>query len=361
MIGSSKTSAIRESNFLVGSKETCKIVDPTTTPDWDTKVCQHPSVTFFHGAAWARTLKDAYGFTCQYIAVTEKENLCGLLPVMETRSWLRGRKGVCLPFTDECAPLESVAVSAHTLMEAARHHGQARHWNYLEQRGGVHSGGDKPTYWAHRLPLDRSPGVLLGSFDSAVRRAIRKAERAGVTVEFRTDIESIRTYYRLHCRTRTKHGAPPQPFHFFKALWVNALQNDNGFVALAFHNQRPIAGAVFLKLARHAIYKFSASDERFQDLRGSNIVIWKAMCKLIDAGVTELNFGKTSLSNEGLRRFKRSWGSEEYVLHYQRYSFAHERFVKVEDVASGAQARVFALLPIFVSRWIGRAVYPHLN
>jgi hypothetical protein len=75
----------------------------------------------------------------------------------------------------------------------------------------------------------------------------------------------------------------------------------------------------------------------------------------------ELNFGKTSRSNEGLRRFKRNWGAQERPIRHSRYCFRRKSFVKIDDLATGAQARLFALMPVVLSRWVGRAVYPHLT
>ncbi|HTD67264.1 MAG TPA: GNAT family N-acetyltransferase [Candidatus Limnocylindria bacterium] len=339
-------------------------MDPLADADWDTTVSKHPDATFFHSASWAATLKETYGFPCRYIVAMKNGELRGLLPIMEARSWLRRARGVSLPFTDECPPLVSPDVSAESLFEFAVREGNLRGWKYLELRGGydcaVNAGPGTP-FLGHRLALISSSSEIFEKFESAVRRAVRKAERAGVTVRFGTDLQSVRAYYRLHCRTRTRHGAPPQPFRFFQSLCQRVLEAGHGFVALAIYNEKPIAGAVFLQFARRAIYKFSASDERSQEHRGANVVIWKAICKLADAGAAELNFGKTSMSNEGLRRFKQGWGTEEYPIHYARYSFARRSFVKVDDLASGAQARAFAVLPVIVSKWIGRAVYPHLN
>src|SRR5205085_8507099 len=101
--------------------------------------------------------------------------------------------------------------------------------------------------------------------------------------------------------------------------------------------------------------------ERFQELRGSNLVIWQSIRRLIDAGVMELDFGKTSHTNDGLRRFKRQWGAEERAIRYVRYDFARGEFTRINDLAAGGQAHIFALMPVFLSRWIGRAVYPHLS
>jgi hypothetical protein len=324
----------------------------------------HPEATFFHGAAWAKTLGDAYGFNCHYIAIFQHEKLCGLLPLMEACSWLRGKRGISLPFTDECPPLIFHDVTAEPLLDAAMEQGKLRGWKSLELRGGqelLRGLPESVSFYTHVLRLGSPAGELFETFDSSVRRAIRKAERCGVAVECRTDLDAVRTYYRLHCRTRTKHGAPPQPFGFFRSLWENALQKGRGFVALATCAQRPIAGALFLRFGRKAIYKFSASDERFQELRGPNLVIWQAVKKLVDEGAVELNFGRTSLSNEGLRRFKRYWNAEERIVHYARYCFQSRKFVKMADLAAGTQARIFALLPVFLSRWIGRAVYAHMG
>ena len=132
-------------------------------------------------------------------------------------------------------------------------------------------------------------------------------------------------------------------------------------MALARRNGKAVAGAVFFTFGSKAIYKFSASDDREQEFRGANLVLWRALQHLLRSGATELNFGKTSLSNEGLCRFKRSWGATEYLIRYARYSLPERKFVKMTDLSSGAQARIFALLPVCVSRWIGRAVYSHLS
>lgn len=341
-----------------------RIVDPTVEANWDALLSTHPRATFFHGAAWAQTLAAAYGFPCRYIMGTQTGQLRALLPLIEARSWLRGPRGVSLPFTDECPPLVSPGVSAQSLLDIVLRDGTARSWKYLELRGGLECFENIPestSFYRHVLPLGENAEKTFEKFESSVQRAIRKAEHSGVSVQFGTGLEFVRAYYRLHCRTRTRHGAPPQPFRFFRSLCEHALQKGHGFVALAMHEGRAIAGAVFLKFGAQAIYKFSASDERRQELRGANLVIWHSLRKLIEEGVRELNFGKTSLSNDGLRRFKRGWGAEESLIHYARYCFAPQTFVKMPDLAAGAQARVFAVLPVFLSRWIGRAAYAHLS
>jgi len=66
-----------------------------------------------------------------------------------------------------------------------------------------------------------------------VRRAVRKAEKLGVTVEILKDALGIRQFYALQCQTRRKHGLPPQPFRFFQNVRKCILAEGSGIIILA--------------------------------------------------------------------------------------------------------------------------------
>lgn len=51
-----------------------------------------------------------------------------------------------------------------------------------------------------------------------------------------------------------------------------------------------------------------------------NVVLWVAIKTLVQRGADTLHLGRTSMENEGLRRFKLSWGSEEEVIRYFRFN-----------------------------------------
>ncbi len=340
------------------------VVNPTTRSDWDAVVARHPDATFFHGAAWAKTLAQAFGFEPCYLIERRDGDTPVVLPLMEARSWISGHRGVALPFTDECSPLLSHSGDARNLLGYSISLAEARRWRFLELRGlpdSLTEVSGSATYWNHVLSIEPQGDVMLSRAESAVQRAVRKGLRAGVTVEFRSDLNAVQAYYQMHCRTRIrKHGAPPQPFRFFQSIYENILRAGQGFVALARSNNQFIAGAVFFHFAGKAIYKFSASDDRLQELRGPNVIVSESLPHLARLGVKELNFGRTSLSNEGLRRFKVGWGSAESVVRYARYSVRAKRFISASALEQGIQARLVRRLPIFAARCLGRCAYPHL-
>lgn len=82
-----------------------EIIDPTQYPNWDELLLSTPGSSFFHTSSWARVLKEAYGYTPKYFTEFDGGHISTLIPVMEVDSFLTGRRGVSLPFTDYCEPL----------------------------------------------------------------------------------------------------------------------------------------------------------------------------------------------------------------------------------------------------------------
>jgi lipid II:glycine glycyltransferase (peptidoglycan interpeptide bridge formation enzyme) len=194
-----------------------------------------------------------------------------------------------------------------------------------------------------------------------VRRAIRKAERENVRIEIRSTEEAMREFYRLHCYTRRKHGLPPQSYTFFQNIYKYIISRSLGFVCLARTFGRVISGAIFMHIGKRAIYKYGASDMRYQSLRGNNLVMWEAIKFYGLHGFKSLHFGRTDVPAEGLRRFKCGWGASERVIDYVRYDFRQGSFVGRDTQEQSAWTNwMFQTMPVGVGRLIGKVAYRHM-
>jgi hypothetical protein len=332
-------------------------VNPLEHPDWDAPLTRRPDFSFFHGAAWTKVLAETYGFTPAWFAA---EN--AWLPLMEVDSWLTGRRGIGLPFTDDCEPLCEAEKDFRPLFESAVAFGKSRGWKSIELRGGRKFFGDAPAslaFYGHELDLRADEKMLFEKMDGSARRAVRKAEKDGVTAEVSQSEEAVRDFYFLQCLTRKRHGLPPQPFGFFLNVWRCILSQNRGVIVLASRGGEKIAGAVYFFLGGRAIYKYGASDFRRQQLRPNHLVMWTAMKWLARNGATTLHLGKTSLANEGLRRFKLNLGAAERRIEYVKFDLRANRFVTETDAIAGWHNRVFRALPVFWSRRAGQLLYKH--
>ncbi len=339
------------------------IVNPLNDARWEAIAQSLPLASFFHRKEWARALHDTYAFSPQYLLSNDdKAGGYGALALMEIDSWMTGKRGVSLPFTDQCEALSNDSRAFSTLFDAAVAHGRSRRWRSIEFRGGSQwmSAPPSTSFFGHHLRLRPDVPTMFNAVSSSGRRAIRKAEQSGLEVEFSTSLAATKAFYELLRKTRQRHGLPPQPFRFFESIQHNVLSREMGTVVLARKGATAVAGAVYLHSGKTVIYKYGASDDAYQELRGNNLVMWRAIERYALQGYDTMDFGRTSLGNEGLRRFKLGWGSTEHPIHYYKYDLPTHRFTNSQDRASGWHARAFKMLPRSVSQWIGAALYKHI-
>jgi hypothetical protein len=276
---------------------------------------------------------------------------------------MTGKRGIALPFTDECDALASDSFAFRQMMRAALEFGRQKKWRYLEVRGGRKHLPDaipSTSFYGHRLALDPGPQRVISGFTSATRRAVRKAEKSGLRIDFSQSSKSIEVFTKLHGRTRRRHGLPPQPTRFFTNIQQHIMAPGGGYAVIAWQDARPVAAAIFFRSGRDIVYKFGASDDRFQNLRPSNLVMARSIERFASDGYSELDFGRTSISNSGLRHFKLGWGAREHLIEYVRIDPRRGCYTQAPDRASGSHTRLFRILPPFLSRLIGTAIYRHI-
>jgi hypothetical protein len=337
-------------------------LDPLRGEEWDRIVSEHPGVTVFHTSLWAKVLSETYGFIPRYYVRRGKHDRVEAFCLMEIRSWLTGRRAVSLPFTDRCEPLLYDS-GFQSVVEIAREFGRAEKLKKIEFRGlpGTFVPDAPADFLEHSLELSPGPQTLFENFESSVRRAIRKAEKSGVQVTIERGIDAVQEYFSLHCITRHKHGVPPPPFKFFENTYRHLINAGFGFVALARSGGNTLAGAVFFHFRGKAEYKFGASSGELESVRPSNAVMWAGIQQLAGEGCQTLGFGRTSIGNEGLRRYKLGWGTKETELRYLKICPLSGEYLSSSDLAEGFHTRLLRKLPAGLFRRVGSVLYRHIG
>lgn len=359
------------------------VIDPTDFPDWNAITTSFPELSFFHSSNWARVLKESYSYRPLYFTRWQGAALSALIPVMEIDSFLTGKRGVSIPFTDYCEPLASNECDFFDLLDEVLRYGKQAGWRYLELRGGAEYlergfvrnvlergycgtySGDIPrwgNYLRHALKIHGREDELFLGLKPVTRRNIRKAVDSGVRVVISESESDLDAYYGLHCLTRKRHGLPPQPRGFFDAVYRNVISKGKGFIVLGSRDGQNIAGAVYFHSGKNGIYKYGASDMRYQSLRANNLVMWEAIRWFSRNGFDELCFGRTDLEEDGLVRFKRGWGTHEQKLSYYRYDLKRSAFVDLPPRRTAfGTGHVFERLPIPFLRLAGMLLYGHMG
>lgn len=266
-----------------------------------------------------RLLHDQYRYAFSAVCVADPEGaiLAGL-PMATVATRLTRPRLVSLPFSDACGPLvgDDGVVRGRLLSAIAAAVDSARVG--LEIRGrveGLARAEIAHRFWAHQLALPSDASLAVASFRPAIRRGVAKAARAGLVAEWRSDVDALRAFYRLHLQTRRRQGVPTQPKQFV-LRFADLFREGLGHVLLVRRDADVMAAGVFLVCNGTLTYKYGASDARHLDKRPNNLMMMQAIRWGCDRGCHTFDLGRTDLDNDGLRSFKRGWGAEESELSY---------------------------------------------
>lgn len=340
-----------------------EILNPLHEPDWNARLRPEMGEGIFNSAEWASVLHESYGYQPCYVTSRETDNPSLLMPMMEVDSWLTGRRGVSLPFSDFCAPVGVGENNIKSLIQELVSLGHQRKWRYCEIRDDRAIPDDVPRlvrYCTHTIDLKLSEGERFNRLEGSVRTSIRKAVKSGVEVTFSASWDSVRNFYKLNCETRRRHGLPPQPFRFFKNVHQYIISKGLGTTVTAWHLGGPIASAIFFHTGRQALYKYGASNSAAQHLRGVSLLMWEAIKHYANAGFENLSMGRTAKNHSGLRRFKLGWGAQEGERGYVRYDLFAGGFVGEQPLYDTSGFRLLHFLPLCLLRCGGAAIYRHM-
>lgn len=285
-------------------------------PRWRQFVDDAPDSTIFHRAEWLSVLADTYRFRAFAVIAVERSAVVAGAPFLAVGGPFR-RRWSSLPFTDACAPLgipPAVSAFVGELEQFAMKNGMSSVELRADHRTRL--AGVASVAVRHILALDREAGVTLRGVAPAHARNARHAERAGVEIAVGNAPGDIEAFYGLHVRTRRRLGVPVQPWRFFRLLGERIIAPGHGFVMTARRAGRPLAAAVFLASGEMLVYKYGASDEREWAHRPNDLLFWSVIGTACRDGYASLDFGRSDIADEGLRRFKSTWGARETDLNY---------------------------------------------
>ena len=214
-----------------------EIINPIEIPDWDSLLLRNGDYSFFHSSAWAKALKKSYGCDPVYFASIEASQISLLMPFMNVVSPLTGRRGVSLPFTDQCAPFYLRKEFLRAAVERAIDFGKEAGWKYIEWRDTDYFYKELSpweVYYTHNLNLKRTESELFSSLKDSNQMNINKAIREGVSIKIGRSLGCLKSFYRLNCRTRRRHGLPPS--HSFSLITssISLFPRDMGLSFLHF-------------------------------------------------------------------------------------------------------------------------------
>lgn len=345
------------------------IEDPVGDPRWSELLDRHPAASVFHSPGWLSALRQTYGYEPFVVTTSAGGTLENGIVVCRVKGWT-SRRLVSLPFSDHCDPLVDRSDDLSEMLALLGVEARTAGWRSVELRPRslnqplevvAHACGIKrgAAYWLHRLDLrPEVTEIFRRMHHSSTQRAVRRAEREGLTYETGRSDDLLASFYKLLRMTRRRHGLPPQPLAWFRNV-LSCLGNGVA-MHVARKNGQPVASILTLSVKKKMFYKYGGSDAAHHRLGGMPFLFWQVIQDARARGFVELDLGRSDIDQPGLIAFKDHLGATRSTLTYYRYP-ARQRDPAASDWMSRVARRVFAHLPDAALDLTGRLIYKRLG
>ncbi len=297
-------------------------LDPTSDARW-LALQGAPGFGLFHSPAWMQALRDAYGFIPRAHVVVDAQGMPrGGIPFCEIHDAF-GSRLASLPFSDVCDPVLLDPDAWSLLLEKLAEH----RWPVtIRCLVDAFPGSDstfvvtKRARW-HTLQLSGPADAIRNRFGDATRRAIAKAERAGLTLRPLAGDDGLAAFVGLHVRLRKqKYRMLAQPPAFFASIADRFRAAGNWHPVGAYLGDQLLAATIYLRWGDTLYYKFNASDPDGLAWRPNNLLVWGGVQLAQSLGCGALDLGPSDDTQPGLIRFKREFGAIERELRFIKWT-----------------------------------------
>lgn len=172
----------------------------------------------------------------------------------------------------------------------------------------------RPVMTGSHVALVELGGDLRARLDQKWRNRLVRAEAAGLRIEIARGGRHLDWLLAAHGRLMARkrfRGPPPE----FVADAVAAADPADVFVVAALWRSVPVAGALVLRHGRAATYWIAAAEPEGRAAQAGNLVLWRAMLALRDAGAATLDLGLVDTDRSpDLARFKLGTGAAVRTL-----------------------------------------------
>ena len=169
--------------------------------------------------------------------------------------------------------------------------------------------GNRPKNEAHPCPvidLARPLAQVERGYHPAVRRALRRADREGLSVEVEAALTDVLHAYPFYAARMREVGAVVKPWRFVEALVAERI----GVPVVAWQGGRPVGFLILLIAPGVAVFWISGCDPGLSRARPMNAMLGAAIRWAHARGVRRFSLGE-SHGRPGLVRFKQGWGPRE--------------------------------------------------
>jgi hypothetical protein len=186
------------------------------------------------------------------------------------------------------------------------------------------------------LHADEPGDAFMQAFHSKTRNMIRKAQKAGITVEVNN--AALDFVQETHGENMAAIGGRAKSPRFFDLVDKHFQAGSDYRIYVARAGTETIAAALLFYFNKTVEYFTPVIKEAYRSLQPLSLIIFQAMIEAAQMGYDWWNWGGTWNSQQGVYRFKSRWNTTDIDYTYyvkinraELYTIAKERLLEEYD------------------------------
>lgn len=330
---------------------------------WDDYVDNHQEGSFFHLSGWMRVIAKTYQHKSHYIYATNKDNqIIGVLPLVEQKSFLFGHTLVSTPF---CVYGGAIADSPEVqtkLEDEAIEIAKKLNVDHLELRYKSEQNNPKfltkDTHCYFTYDLEDSDDKILAGVKKKQRAVIRQSLKESLETDFNASTKMVHDVYAESVRNL---GTPVFPAKYFENLKQEFGERCE---LMTVAKEGKIASAVMSFYYKQQVLPYYGGGLfEARALKSNDLMYYALMCHAQqNKNCTNFDFGR-SKNDSGSFKYKKHWGMEAIPLHYQYYLVKSSELPNLSPNNPKYQMfiKMWQKLPVKVSQFLGPFLSKYLG
>jgi len=300
-----------------------KIVLNNISSDLESKfnkfLLECPYSTVFHTLDWLRVIAKTTNKFCRLLLAFNDYKIVGVFPYFTiNKSFLRK---ICVSSLDETrysGPIyledykEVISLMIDKILSLSHNS------YYFYSAPGI----DTELFFNKDFVMEKCKTAVLDvsrpieeihkKMKSRTRRAIKRAQREGVTI-VDGDIDDLDIYYKMVRETYVRSDGIA-PIKNLIENSINMLSSNNILkFSIALHDNKPVGGLITLHFNGKIYFWSGAAFNKYRKLQPNSLLFWNLIQKVSQK---DQSFDFLGIDDLRLSRFKMSWGCKESVHYY---------------------------------------------
>lgn len=290
------------------------LLSSETIPLWDDFVVSCREATFFHRAGWQNVIEKAFGHQTWFLYAEQNQQIQGVLPLVQVKSYLFGHALSSLPF---CVYGGIVAVNdqARVLLDQAAQELATRlAVDYLEYRNIIPYHSEwitKGLYVTFRKEIDSDVEKNMLAIPRKQRAMVRKGIKNNLQSSIDKDIDQ---FFYAYSTSVHRLGTPVFPKKYFRLL--KSTFGDDCELMIISSDKKIVSAVMSFYFRNEVLPYYGGGIDEARDLAANDFMYWELMRRSCEKGIKVFDFGRSKLDS-GSYSFKKNWGFEPQPLYYE--------------------------------------------